>query len=89
MEFYDSEGELPADNAAAGLPAPADIAGSYVRSISVEDGGIYIDYGGTASPAIDGLTLSLLPVEGQGAMLEWSCRSDDIADKWLPASCRD
>ena len=89
VEFYDSEGELPADNAAAGLPAPADIAGSYVRSISVEDGGIYIDYGGTASPAIDGLTLSLLPVEGQGAMLEWSCRSDDIADKWLPASCRD
>ena len=89
VEFYDSEGELPADNGAAGLPAPVDIAGSYVEAISVEDGVIYIDYGGTANSAIDGLTLYLQPVQGQGQMLEWSCRSDDIADKWLPASCRD
>lgn len=86
--YYDSDGRLPVDNAAAGLPAPVDIAGNYVESVSVEDGAIYVSYGGDANPAIAGMTLYLLPVENEGA-LEWRCRSDDLVDRWLPPSCRD
>lgn len=89
LEFYEDEGNLPADNAAAGLAAPTDIAGKYVESITVEDGYIYIDYGGEASPRIDGLTLYLVPVQREERVLEWHCDSDDIADKWLPVNCRD
>ena len=89
VEYYESEDGWPADNEVAGLPAPTDIAGKYVESISVEDGGIYIGYGGGANPVIDGLTLYLVPVRSEGQVLEWRCGSDDIAAKWLPASCRD
>lgn len=89
VQFYDDEGRLPADNAAAGLPAPADIAGKYVESISVENGEIYIDYGGAANSVIDGQTLYLLPVQGEGQTLGWNCGSEGIAARWLPAACRD
>ena len=87
-QFHRNEDRFPADHAEAGLPAPAEISGQYVESVSVEDGTIYIEYGG-ASAALEGLTLYLEPDRGDSTIIRWTCRSDDIADRWLPANCRD
>ena len=38
MEFYDIRGVFPSDNREAGLPAPEALIGSYVQSITVENG---------------------------------------------------
>lgn len=40
IEFYDTRGIFPSDNMEAGLPAPEGCTGSYVQSITVENGTI-------------------------------------------------
>jgi type IV pilus assembly protein PilA len=53
--------DLPADNAAAGLPAADKIVNSLVSSVTVQDGAIHIRFGNRAHRALNGKTLSLRP----------------------------
>jgi type IV pilus assembly protein PilA len=50
---------LPADNAAAGLPAADRIVGNLVSAVAVEAGAIQVRFGNRASGAINGKILSL------------------------------
>ena len=84
---YSENQELPVDNAAAGLADPEDINGKYVYSVNVEDGEIEIVYGEDAHFMINGYSLYLLP-EAKGSRIEWTCYSEDIGDRHLPAACR-
>lgn len=52
---------MPADNAAAGLPAADTIVGNFVTAVTVVDGAIHVTFGNKASAAITGKTLSLRP----------------------------
>ena len=52
---------LPADNAAAGLPAPALIVSNLVSSLQVEGGALHLTFGNQASGAIRGRVLTLRP----------------------------
>jgi type IV pilus assembly protein PilA len=67
---------MPADNAAAGLPAADKIVGNYVTSVAVENGAIHVTFGNKANPAIAGKTLSLRPAVVDDAAIvpvAWIC----------------
>jgi type IV pilus assembly protein PilA len=52
---------MPADNAAAGLPAPERIVSNLVGSVRVEQGAVHVTFGHRANGAILGKTLTLRP----------------------------
>ena len=67
---------LPADNAAAGLPAADKIVGNYVSAVTVQDGVINITFGNRAHKAISGKILSLRPAVVEDAPVVpviWVC----------------
>ncbi len=86
-ESYMDVGSFPADNQAAGLSDASSITGNYVSSLAVYDGSIVVTYGNNAHTVLTGRELVLEP-QGLGSNVTWSCYSNDIADKHLPAACR-
>ena len=97
-EFFQDRGNLPTDNAEAGIAASGDIQGNYVESVAVgDDGGaadgvITVTYSSDApqeaNSAIDGDTLTLTPDTSNPGSVDWNCDSADLANKHLPAACR-
>jgi type IV pilus assembly protein PilA len=94
-DSYTSVGALPADNAAAGLPTPANIASKYVKSVTVANGVISIIYGNTGTlggnPVMDGKTVTLTPdVTTHTGAVTWTCAigGDTTRYKYMPAECR-
>jgi type IV pilus assembly protein PilA len=84
-EYYSSEGILPADNAAAGLPADTDITGNDVSGVAVADGVITITY---ANPPIAGSTITLTPNVAGAGSITWTCAPGSIDTRYVPSSCR-
>lgn len=87
-EYVQDYREWPTDNSSAGLVAGAEIAGLFVSSVAVEEGLVIITYGGGAHASIQGKTIKLSPDASNLPNVIWSCYSEDIANKWLPAACR-
>ncbi len=89
VRHYESNGEFPPDNIAAGLPAPEDLSGNYVSSVTVDGSLIIVSYGNEAHPAIRdrallfGLDADALPA------YSWLCASEDMEPRHLPSACRD
>jgi type IV pilus assembly protein PilA len=52
---------LPANNTAAGLPAPAKIVNNFITSVTVQDGAIHITFGNDVNGTIKGKILTLRP----------------------------
>ncbi|MBT8082916.1 MAG: pilin [Gammaproteobacteria bacterium] len=87
-EFRMDRGEWPTDNTAAGIATTAtDINGKYVTGVAVAQGVITVTYGNDAHADIEDDTLEMSPVAQTGSVV-WTCQSDDLADKHLPAACR-
>ena len=77
---YTLTGAMPADNAAAGVPAKEKIIGSLVKEVAVEGGAITLTFGNNASKVLDGKHVTLLPavVKGEAAVpIAWICH--DVA----------
>jgi type IV pilus assembly protein PilA len=77
---------LPADNAAAGLPAAEKIVGNFVTSVMVEAGAIHVVFGNKAQAAIAGKTLTLRPAVVEEAAIvpvAWVCGHAAAVDKML------
>jgi type IV pilus assembly protein PilA len=75
---------LPADNAAAGLPAADRIVSNLVGSLSVEAGAIHVTFGNRASAAIKGKTLTLRPAVVEDAPVvpvAWVCGRAAAAER--------
>jgi type IV pilus assembly protein PilA len=75
---------VPADNAAAGLPAAEKIVSNFVSSVAVRDGAIQMTFGNSASGAINGKILSLRPAVVEDAPIvpvAWVCGNADVPDK--------
>jgi type IV pilus assembly protein PilA len=73
---YSASGEMPANNAAAGIPVSTKIVGSMVKEVTVEGGAVTITYGNNASKALDGKHLTLRPavVAGEPVVpIAWIC----------------
>ena len=75
---------VPADNAAAGLPAAEKIVSNFVSSVAVRDGAIQMTFGNSASGAVSGKMLSLRPAVVEDAPIvpvAWVCGNADVPDK--------
>jgi type IV pilus assembly protein PilA len=75
---------FPADNAAAGLPAPEKIVANYVSSLAVKDGAIHITFGNRANKTLAGKILSLRPAVVDDAPIvpiAWVCGGAEAPDK--------
>lgn len=53
--------KLPADNTAAGLPAPEKMIGNYVSAVTVVNGAVNVTFSKRAMPALSGKVLSYRP----------------------------
>lgn len=70
------EGEMPADNAAAGVPPPEKIVGTLVREVRIQEGAITLTYGNNAHKAIDGRKVTLRPAvvaDERAVPVAWIC----------------
>ena len=85
---YETTGNLPADNASAGLPMPERMAGDYVSGVRIDRGAVVITFGNKAAVPIQGRTLVLVPEVQPDNTLGWGCGSQTINPKHLPAQCR-
>lgn len=75
---------LPADNAAAGLPAADRIVGNYVSAVSVHDGAIDITFGNRASGSLKGKILTLRPAVVANSPIvpiAWVCGNASVPAK--------
>ena len=86
-EYYQDTGELPADNAAAGLAPAEQIQGKYVSRVYVHLDAVVVVYGNDADGDLAGREL-ILRAEAAGGSIRWVCFSLDIEAKNLPAACR-
>ena len=87
-EFYGTNAQWPANNAAAGLADPSSINGQGVKSITIgEQGVITIRFNAKVQ---DGAELTLQPQASDGS-IRWSCRipsSGGLSPRHVPAECR-
>ncbi len=90
-EYYADRGAWPSSNTLAGLPATAtSINGKYVEKVEVTGNGVItatMRGAGSASSKIAGGTFVLTPTDAGGSVT-WTCNQGNIADKYLPSSCR-
>lgn len=67
---------LPADNAAAGLPAPERIVSNLVSAVTVENGAVHLSFGNRANATLRGKTMSFRPAvidDAQVVPVTWVC----------------
>lgn len=75
---------LPADNAAAGLPAADKIVSNFVSAVAVQDGVINITFGNRINGALAGKILSLRPAVVDDAPVvpvAWVCGTAEAPGK--------
>ena len=75
---------LPADNAAAGLPAADKIVGNYVSSVAVQDGAINMTFGNRINSTLKGKVLTLRPAvvaDAPAVPIAWVCGNASVPDK--------
>jgi type IV pilus assembly protein PilA len=88
-EVYDSQGSLPANNTAAGLPTNVSIRGTYVSTVTVGASGVIsIAYRNNLGGTADGTSMVLTPSTNAGS-IEWGCFTGSSTPvKYRPANCR-
>jgi type IV pilus assembly protein PilA len=100
-EYYAQKNEWPLDADSAGLRP---IGGKYVESVTVANGSVVITYGGMANQNIANARLVLTPGVTDRGDVVWICgeqpqpaevvrtgdgpRGSNVAQKYLPRSCR-
>lgn len=75
---WSATGEMPADNAAAAIPARDKIVGNLVREVAVEDGAITLTLGNNASRALEGKRVTLRPAvvaDEPTVPIAWICHA--------------
>jgi type IV pilus assembly protein PilA len=75
-EYYRDRGTWPADNAAAGVPAPEHLLGQYVEGIVVNDGAMHVRFGNKAHASLRGTTLTMRPLyvtANPTSPIAWNC----------------
>ncbi len=87
-EYIQDTREFPLNNQTAGLSPANEIYGKYVSSVAVDEGQVVVTYGNNANAVIQGQVLYLIPDASSDPNVSWTCYSQDIANKLLPAACR-
>lgn len=87
LNYYNSHGQMPHDNAQAGINATAGSPSRFVSGVTIEDGRIAVAFSGAAHRQISSGSLVFIPVVAQGEM-RFTCASADIPAQYLPQFCR-
>ena len=87
-ETYGQQGTWTGiDSGKLGLPAAADVKGSYVNNVAVANGKITATFEATGvSKGLQSGDLILSPTDQAGS-ITWKCSSTKILQKYLPKSC--
>ncbi len=86
--FYNEKGTFPTDNTEAALESGDSYVGSYVESLTVNNGVIEILYGNDANKLISGQQVTLTAIANDGSV-GWDCANGGfIMDSHLPPTCR-
>ncbi len=88
MEYYMTQGKWPVNNTVAGLPKAEKIQGDFVRSVSIHDNRVIVTFGDGAGEDLTGRELSMA-ADDKGGSIMWTCKGNDIENKYLPPNCRD
>jgi type IV pilus assembly protein PilA len=73
-EYFANRGSWPANNSDAGIGVPGDINGKYVSAITINDGGITVDYGNEANVInLVPKTVGLTPGASTNGDVIWLC----------------
>jgi len=89
--YYADHGDMPQDNAAAGIGESASMSGRYVSSVDVEGGKLVVAYDAPqANRALHGRVLVLVPYRDAQGQVQWNCNDPDttIQPQYLPLACR-
>ena len=82
-EFYANRGAWPSDNSQAGIGVASAIEGKYVRSITVLNGGIEVEYGNEANARfLASETVGLEPGASVNGDVIWRCGRGDAPSGW-------
>ena len=84
QSYWAANGDMPADNKAAGVPARDKIVGSMVKEVAVQNGAIHIVYGNNASKALAGLKVTIRPAvvkDEPTVPIAWLCAKLAVPDK--------
>lgn len=92
VEYYSDNGTFPNTNASAGIANASDIKGKYVKSVAVTGNASTASITATMNASgvnkdIADKTLILVGKQNSGSF-EWTCQKGNVADKFLPSSCR-
>jgi type IV pilus assembly protein PilA len=71
-----TQGQFPADNAAAGLPEADRLISNYLTGIRVANGAIHLSFGNHADPSLIGQVLTLRPAvvtDSPASPISWLC----------------
>lgn len=74
-------GDMPIDNAAAGIPQPDKIVSNYVTSVAVVEGAVNITFGNNSNALLKGKILTYRPVLVPGeprTPLDWVCNTRPV-----------
>jgi len=91
-EYIQNKAALPASNADAGLAEPDQIRGMYVSYVDIgrTPGRIEIGFSSQppnkASTTLNGKHL-YYDAKPENGSVTWTCHSEDLKQKWCPASC--
>ena len=75
-QAWQTSAELPADNAAAGLPSQEKVVSNYVSGVEVASGAVHLRFGNRANGQIKGKLISLRPAVVEDAPVvpvAWVC----------------
>ncbi|MEO1820184.1 pilin [Pseudomonas sp.] len=79
-DYYEQRLAFPADNSAAGMPAPQQLIGNRITGVVVESGAIHVTLGNKASQPLQGKTLTFRPAVVTGSPtspIAWLCGYDE------------
>jgi type IV pilus assembly protein PilA len=77
--YYDERLAFPADNEAAGVPAPNLLIGNYITGVEVEAGAIHVTMGNKTTKPLQGKVISFRPAVVKGSPtspISWLCGYD-------------
>ena len=91
-EFYQDQGNWPADNPTAGVATNNLIVGKYVSQVTIAANVISVAYTrADTNDNIENAVLTMTATNNNGS-ISWECAdgggAQTLEDKWLPAACR-
>ena len=76
---------VPYNNTSLGLPLPTSIAGNYVKSVAVINGGkIELTFGNQANTVINDKKCTLSPLTSAQGSIRWQVDSCEFSSRFLP-----